>query len=262
MKSNPGLKRELFDYLLSITEKILGEFSDPQDKLFKLQYVQYDWLRVVMEQAKRERALCAGLVFWMMNDCWPASAGWSLIDFYNVPKLAYYAFQRCAKPLLSSIDYENGKHRVYLINDGAATDVKVSIKVLSADRRSVSVCKNMACSLEKHSSQIVLAAENLLADGEVLICDVESDLGADRSFYRHGKLEITPTDISVEIDEQNGIIKASAKEKYVHAVMISGDAVFEDNGFSLLPHETKIVSYKRIGKEKDASLSVQAYTLT
>jgi beta-mannosidase len=100
-KSNPSVKTELFDYMLGMAEKILGKFEDPYDKLFKLQYLQYEWIRVVMEQAKREREFCSGLVFWMMNDCWPAASGWALIDFYNLPKNAFYSFRRCAKPLLA-----------------------------------------------------------------------------------------------------------------------------------------------------------------
>ncbi len=261
MKSNPSLKLELFDYLISMTEKILGRFSDTQDRLFKLQYMQYEWLRVVMEQAKRERSLCSGIIFWMMNDCWPASAGWSLIDYYNIPKNAYYSFKRCAKQVLTSIDCENGKYRVYVINDGEETNVKVSIKILSADRKSVKKCKTMNCLALKYSSQIVFEADNLLTDGEVLVCDIESEFGKDRSFYRHGGLEIIPTEIIVDIDDENGTVKVSAKDKYVHAVTISGNAVFEDNCFSLMPYESRTVTYRQIGEFADAFLSVEAYTL-
>lgn len=261
MKSNPGLKKELFDYLLMMSEKVLGKFSDPHDRLFKLQYMQYEWLRVVMEQAKRERALCSGIVFWMMNDCWPASAGWSLIDFYNIPKIAYYAFKRCAKAVISSIDCENGTYRVYLVNDGEATDVKVSVKVLSSDRRSVREYRAAAHALKKHASQIVLEAEDLLTEGEVLICDVEGVFGADRTFYCHGRPEMAPAEVCFDVDEKNGTVRISAKEKYLHAVTITGDVVLEDNGFSLLPYEARTVSYKQIGERAGACLSVKAYTL-
>ena len=215
-----------------------------------------------MEQAKRERELCAGIVFWMMNDCWPSSAGWSLIDFYNVPKIAYYAFKRCAKQVISSVDFENGTYKAYLVNDGEATDVKVGIKVLSADRRSVKEYGTTAITLKKHSSQVVFEKEDPLAKGEVLICDVEGEFGKDRAFYHHGKLKIEPTDISFDIDEKSATVRVSAKEKYIHTVMITGDVVLQDNGFSLLPNETRTVFYKQNGNRADVCLSVEAYTLT
>ena len=261
MKTNPGLKMELYDYLTGMTEKILGKFATPEDRLFKLQYMQYEWIRVVMEQAKRERALCSGIVFWMMNDCWPASAGWSLIDYYNVPKNAYYSFKRCAKPVIASIDFENGVYRVCVINDGEETEAKVSIKVLSSDRKTVRECRSLNILLPKYSSHFVFEAEGLLADREVLICDIEGEFGRDRAFYLHGGLEIKPIDISFEVDELNSTVKVSAKEKYVHAVTVSGNAVFDDNCFSLLPYESRTFSYRQNGECADVCLSAEAYTL-
>ena len=57
------------------------------------------------------------IIYWMLNDCWPAAAGWSFLDYYNVPKAAFYSFKRCAAPIMASIDYENGVYRVYVSND-------------------------------------------------------------------------------------------------------------------------------------------------
>jgi beta-mannosidase len=261
MKTNPGLQMELYDYMVCMAEKVLGQFSDPQDKLFKLQYVQYEWMRVVMEQAKRERDFCSGIIFWMMNDCWPASAGWSLIDYYNIPKNAYYSFKRCAKPIIASVDHENGAYRVYVINDGDATAVKVNIKTLSGDRKSIKEFKSLNCIAKKYSSQLVFEGHDILQEGEILICDVESEFGKDRAFYRHGRLEIMPVGVNFAIDEKHHTITVSANEKYVHAVMISANAIFDDNCFSLMPFEARTISYQADEDCDDARLSVEAYTL-
>lgn len=261
MKSNPAMRMELFDYMISMAEKILGEYADGEDKLFKLQYLQYEWLRVVMEQAKRERALCSGIIFWMMNDCWPASAGWALIDYYNIPKVAYYAFKRCAKTVLASVDYEDEKYRIYVVNDGEETDVRVCMKILSADRTELKEVKTMDVHLPKFSSVVVFEEENLLSDGEVLLCDVVGDSCHDRAFYRHGALPIVPAEVCYDIDEENGVVSVRAGEKYVHTIMISGDVLLSDNGFSLLPHEERTISYKMAGNRSEVDLSVIAYTL-
>ena len=73
----------------------------------------------------------------MMNDCWPAASGWALIDYYNLPKNAFYAFKRCSKTMLASVDCDNGRYSVYVVNDGEGKKVEADIKILSADRRSV-----------------------------------------------------------------------------------------------------------------------------
>ena len=260
-KSNPRLAKELFDYLCQMTEGVLGRFSDPHDKLFKLQYMQYEWLRVVMEQARRERELCSGIVFWMMNDCWPAASGWSLIDFYNIPKNAFYSFKRCAKPIIASVDFDGGVYRVYAINDGEKVEITLSVKILSADRRSIRECGAFEHLIPKYSATVVFEGEELLKDGEVLIADVEGAFGRDRAFYRHGGLEIAPVDIDFDIDSENCEITLSAKDKYVHAVTASGNAVFDDNCFSLLPYEARTVSYRPSADGLPIDISVKAYTL-
>ena len=261
-KSNPALPMGPFDYLKIMTEKVLGAFSDPCDKLFKLQYMQYEWLRVVMEQAKRERAFCSGMIFWMMNDCWPSSSGWALIDYFNLPKQAFYSFKRCAKPIIASVDCDNGIYRVYVVSDDVEQDVRVSVKILSSDRRSVKEIENLVCRTAKHSSKAVYEAENVLQSGEVLVCDIEGEFGHDRAFYSHGSLYIEPVDINYTIDKQACVVKITAKEKYVHAVAITGNAVFEDNCFSLMPYESRTVSYQALNECADESLLVEAYTLS
>ena len=61
-----NIEKDLFDYLRIMTEKILGEFSCGRDRLFKLRYMQYEWMRVVMEQARREKGLCSGII-WLVQ---------------------------------------------------------------------------------------------------------------------------------------------------------------------------------------------------
>ena len=251
----------LFDCLSNVAEKILGSFTDPSDRLFKLQYIQYEWIRVVMEQARREGDFCSGIIFWMMNDCWPAASGWSLIDYYNLPKNAFYSFKRCAKPLIASIDYENGSYLVYIVNDGEKQSVTASLKILSKDRKTVKELTKNQISVESASSCKIFELDNVSEDGEVLICDIVGEFGTDRAFYCHGSPFICPADIEWEEDKEKHLIKVCAKEKYVHAVTFTGSCVFDDNCFSLLPFESREISYRPFEKNCDEDVLVQGYTL-
>ena len=67
----------------------------------KLQYIQYELVRKTMELYRREKWFSAGIVYWMLDDEWPAS-GWALIDYYGVPKAGYYAFAQTA-PLCATM---------------------------------------------------------------------------------------------------------------------------------------------------------------
>ncbi|MBE6891703.1 MAG: hypothetical protein E7481_06725 [Ruminococcaceae bacterium] len=260
-KDNLSLSFTLYDCLSNVAEKILGSFSDPADKLFKLQYIQYEWIRITLEQARRNEFFCTGIIYWMMNDCWPAASGWALIDYYNLPKNAFYSFKRCSKPLIASIDCNDGVYSIYVVNDGERKNIEADIKILSADRKTVKEYTKIDALAEKSSSSVVFEAENLLSDKEVLICDVKSENERDRAFYCKGTLNVCPVEIDVAVDNENGQIKVSAKEQYVHAVVISGNLIFDDNCFSLLPHESRTVFYRKLDSQLDECLSVEAYTL-
>ncbi|RAR02868.1 carbohydrate-binding module family 35 protein [Stemphylium lycopersici] len=41
---------------------------------------------------------CGGALVWQLNDCWPTMS-WAVIDYYRVPKPAYYAIQRTMQPI-------------------------------------------------------------------------------------------------------------------------------------------------------------------
>jgi beta-mannosidase len=41
---------------------------------------------------------CGGALVWQLNDCWPTMS-WAVVDYYGVPKPAYYAIKRAMQPI-------------------------------------------------------------------------------------------------------------------------------------------------------------------
>ena len=163
---------------------------------------------------------------------------------------------------MASIDCENGLYRVYVVSDDGEKKIEGSLKILSADRRTLRECVKLEACVENPSSTVVFEAKDLLGDGEVLICDIWSDTERDRTFYRHGRLEMCPAEVEVLVEESEKRITLSAKDKYVHAVTISGNVICNENCFSLLPNETRTITYRNLENDLAPSLSVEAYTLS
>ena len=82
---------QIYDYIPAIADKLLGGAKCPEDRLMKLQYIQYEWIRMTMEVYRRSKWFSSGMIYWMLNDCWPAN-GWAIIDYYTRPKAAWYGF--------------------------------------------------------------------------------------------------------------------------------------------------------------------------
>lgn len=258
-KTNPELSKELFQYIWMFAEKVLGRFENAKDRFFKLKYLQYEWVRITLEQARREKWFCSGIIYWMLNDCWPAAAGWSFLDYYNVPKAAFYSFKRCAALVMASINYENGVYRVYVSND-SLKDVNVKLTL-----RSVDVKNNEVTELyEAHSTAIAnstqVLAEHRKSYGKsiVVIADIYHDDKHDRAFYRKGALNLVKKEIEYEIGESKIIVRAS---EYIHAVEIDACVLLEDNCFSLMPGEERCISYSKLNGKEVGDIIVTAYGL-
>ena len=116
-KNNPYLMKSLFELTSLMAQKIFGEFTDGADRIRKLQMLHCEWIRVSFELYRRYKGFSWGLVYWMLNDCWPASSGWSMLDYYACPKPAYYAFKRSAKPIVSTLSETEGELCLHICND-------------------------------------------------------------------------------------------------------------------------------------------------
>lgn len=258
-KGNPGLPQELLDHMLHYAEGVLGKFKTPQDRYFKFKYWGYEWLRVMMEQARREKWFCSGVIFWMLNDCWTAASGWALIDYFNKPKLSYYSFKRCARPILCSLDFENGEYAFHVSNDGLS-DCKAEVTVYKVKSGKQQLIDEFAV-LCPANENVARKLDVNLQDNEVLVADLKSSANECRAFYKRGDLQLENIENAVEFTVENGRVILTAKD-YVQAVELEGEAIFEDNGFSMLQGEKRIVPYRYLEDAVDKEITVETYTLS
>jgi hypothetical protein len=93
----------------------------------------------------------------------------------------------------------------------------------------------------------------------VLLCDAFGDGTHDRAFYKNGRLPMVPCHVTVK--EQTETTVTVTAGAYVHAVELEGEFVFEDNYFSLLPGETRTVSFRKIKDAGSSALTVTGYTI-
>lgn len=263
-QSNPALKYHLFDYIDMFTRKVLGKYADGKDRYFKYKYIQYEWMRLSMERARREKWFCSGDMFWMVNECWPAAAGWSILDWYNMPKASFYAFKRTSQPVTVSVVENSGAYSVYVSNDTLKyVPVSFSIKALASDGK-VTELMNDEYTVSVNSTDLVcmLSASALPENTLAVIADIydENQLLTDRSFVKNGALNIYPCgddDYTVEITGDD-TLKVTAR-KYIHAFEAEGNIILSDNYFSLLPGESKLVTYRKT--EETIDFSFTAYTI-
>ncbi len=258
-KSNPGLPTPLFHTLIEFTTKVLGDFKDGYDRFFKLKYVQYEWIRISMENIRRNRGFCNGIIYWMWNDCWPASTGWSFVDYYCLPKASFYSFKRCAGDLLVSIDKQEN-YQIHICND-SLTDKKVALDICYVLNGQTTSIKKLSVDISAATSKMVTTLElNEIPDGAILICDANGENEHDRAFYKNGNLPIVPCDAVKIISRDENSITLKA-DSYIHAVELEGEYIFDDNYFSLLPNEQRTVNLRKAENAISDDIALTGYTL-
>lgn len=237
-KGNPDLKMDLYDYFKLMAEKIFGTFKDGADKVFKQQYVQCESLRIALENYRRNKWFSSGILFWMLNDCWPASSGWSLIDYYAMPKPAYYAFKRCAKPVIASIERANGHYKVYVCNDalkGVSGTGRIYAYDTACEKEGASFDFAFQVNANESAPVFEIAVEEFALDKAVLIlCDIQTEEGLDRAYYIQDKFADLQYGHNRCIfhEEANGRITVEATG-FVPFVMLDVPFVVSDNCFML-----------------------------
>ncbi len=186
-KNNPGLgKITIYGYIDRMARGIFGEYSSGEDRISKMQLLQCEWVRLSMELYRRNAWYASGILYWMWNDCWPAANGWSLVDYYAMPKPAYYAFMRCAKPLIASIvPNEDGRTRVYISYNGKGERAHGQIRLYSYNLQTGEEREETIAAINQAAGEtkcVIDVAAVSMTKEMVLLADVSSDIGDDRAF--------------------------------------------------------------------------------
>ncbi len=258
-KSNPFMEKHLLDYYAIMAEKVFGKFEDGADRLFKLQLVQCEQVRLSLERTGREKWFSSGIVYWMLADCWPSAAGWSIIDHNGIPKPAYYAFKQSGGDMGASITKSaNGSLSLCVFNHTPhAKQVKyrythIQNNQITQQGEWMSLC---IPANEKVAVDCLALSANALLYAEV--CDGEATV---RTFYREGALPIRRADTDALTLVREGNILTVTADTYLQAVALESEdchTVWSDNYFSMLPGETRVIR-----SSTSAEAEIIAYTLS
>lgn len=88
-----------------------------EDYAFASALLQAEGLSEYICNYRRRMFSSASAIFWMYNDSWPVTHGWTIVDYYLRRKLAYHPVRRAFSPVTVVVAEDAGVVSVYGVND-------------------------------------------------------------------------------------------------------------------------------------------------
>jgi len=146
--------------------------------------VHAEILREELEHHRRRMFTNAGALVWMMNDCWPC-ASWSIVDYYGLPKQAYYSLKRSCAPVILSFRKVKTGYDLYVVNgnrEGLSGNLRLELQTVTGESR---VLARRKVNVRAQTSQVVAHLD-------------AKDLPKPANSYLYAKLLHGPQDAMVE----------------------------------------------------------------
>jgi beta-mannosidase len=222
---------------------------DFESMVYVSQILQAEAMRVGVEHWRRHRDVCAGALYWQLNDCWPVSS-WASMDYYGRWKALQYATRRFYAPLLLSAEVEKDGVSLAVTNDRAtawAGELRWSLErlsgeVVAAGRETVAA----APVATTYPSRIAAAAGIGATEARratVLVSELWA-AGADEpvarvvtAFTPDKGLALAQPGFDLAVEARAGrmvvLLRPASLARWVEVALDGVDVVFDDNYFDL-----------------------------
>jgi len=228
-----------FEYWLGIpyTQFTLDEYA------FASGLLQAEALTEYITNFHRRMFSSSSAIFWMYNDSWPVSHGWTIVDYYNRKKLAYYPVSRAFQQVSVVVAEDNDQINVYGINDKVSL-WKGNLQYGIFDTKGgFTVNKNKAVSLPANTSTVIASFDKSelekagYSDHCAFAVLKQNDMPISQYKMFKDKFKDVKFEKSQISIKQNADYAILSSPVYVWGVCLDfdGDATVTDNCFDLFP---------------------------
>jgi len=235
------------------------------DYAFASALLQAEALTEYISNYHRRMFSSSSAIFWMYNDSWPVTHGWTIVDYYNRKKLAYHPVRRAFAQLNVVVAEEGDKVNVYGINE-AGKEWKGKLQY--------GIFETKGGFIINENKEVTLPAK-----ASTVIASFDKNIYEKAGYTNHGAFAVLRNnDIPVsqykmlmekfkDMKLEKPQISISQKEDYAIltspvfvwgvCIDIDGEASVQDNCFDLLPgipyyvklNKGEIISVKQTGSD-------------
>lgn len=213
------------------------------DYIFYSGLLQGEGLQEYANNFRRRMFSSSSAIFWMYNDTWPASHGWTIVDYYLRRKMAYHPVRRAFQPIQIIPAIDGDAVRIFGINDtleDCSVKARYGVFMLAGE---LPIDKEKEITLKANSATVI--DEIKLADWNQLGVDASGVFGV---LYKDGALiaqnrlfttlfkdlKWSKPNISIE-RKGSKVVFTSPTFVWGVCLDIDGEAPISDDFFDILP---------------------------
>jgi beta-mannosidase len=211
---------------------------------FASSLLQAEALSEYISNYHRRMFSSSSAIFWMFKDGWPASHGWTIVDYYNREKLAYHPVRRAFEQINVVVAEEGDKINVYGINDKMkAWKGKLQYGIFKNDGGYI-INENKKVTLSANASTVIASFDKSVYGkagytNHGAFAVLKDNEGIPVSQYKMMKekfMNMVLEKQQINIEQKNGYaILSSPVFVWGVCLDIDGEASVKDNCFDLLP---------------------------
>jgi beta-mannosidase len=211
--------------------------------------LQGEALREYCENFRRRMFDSGAAVYWMFNDCWPATRSWTTVDYYLRRTPSFHPVRRAMTPAHVVLAQDANQISIYGINDTVSPiEAELQFGIMHLEGRMEHLAE-LTVTLPPHASTVLGAfplsrwTEPLQSAAYAMLTRDGSILSRNRLFLpRFHELQWSPADVQVTVRDGNAVFESDTFAWGV-CLDLTGERALADNFFDLYPHIPHVIPW-------------------
>ena len=213
------------------------------DYIFASSLIHAEGLSEYINNYHRRMFSSSSAIFWMYNDSWPVTHGWTIVDYYLRKKLAYHPVRRAFSQISVVVTAENDKINVYGINENQEKwEGKLQYGVFNTDGK-LPFDKTENVTLQPNASTLIASFDKNIFEkagfdnsGAFAVLEKDNANIAQHRLFLSRFKDISFLEPNIKIEtEGDKIILTSSVFVWGVTLDIDGESDISDNCFDLIP---------------------------
>jgi beta-mannosidase len=264
IQESPNVVWEFHNLSLSNIKVNMKKFGEPkniEEWILYTQTAQAFGMKFAIETWRSRKFKTAGALFWQYNEPWPTIC-WSVIDYYNNPKIAYYFIKRAFQPVITI--YEKETNSVIIINDFTRTIE----------------CKLVLRKYSNYSSSELLSMKEydlkIDSNGKITITDEITPLLKEEYLWIQliyekasfdsitfvsdpSEIKFPDPEILITFDKQKSLLTLLTYHDLAFLVELPNELEPEDNFFHLIPSFQRDIHINHLPEDKYIEIRIWSH---